>query len=183
MIITISGLPGSGKSTVAKILAEKLGFKQYYAGQVRREAARKRGMTLGEFNTLGEKDISTDKLVDDVLSELGKKEDNIVVQGRTAFHFIPNSVKIFLDVDLKEGARRIFEEKRHANKRNEKAARTVEEELKIQQERMKSDTKRYRKYYGIDCFDKKHFDLVVDTTDISPERVVERILKFLKERK
>ena len=182
MIITISGFPGSGKSTVAKILAERLGFRRYYAGQVRREAAKKRGLTLDEFNRLGEKDISTDKLVDDVLSELGKKEDNIVVEGRTAFHFIPKSVKIFLDVRLEEGARRIFEEKRRSNKRNEKPTASVEEELKILKERMRSDTKRYKKYYGIDCFDKKNYDLVIDTSGIPAENVVEKILGFLRKK-
>ncbi len=180
MIITISGLPGSGKSTVAKIISERLGFKRYYMGEIRREAAKKRGMTIEEFNRLGEKDPSTDKLVDDLLVKIGKEEDNLVVEGRTAFHFIPNSIKIFLDVDLKEGARRIFEEKKKSNQRNEKPTNSVEEELKNLKERMESDEKRYMKYYGFKTYDKKHYDLVIDTTKIKPEQAAEKILEFLK---
>ncbi len=183
MIITLSGLPGSGKSTVAKILAEKLGFKRYYAGGMRREAAKKLGMTIEEFNKLGEKDFSTDKPVDDFLAKIGKEEDNLVVEGRTAFHFIPNSIKVFLDVDLKEGARRIFEEKKNANDRNEKATGSIEEELKNLQERMESDEKRYMKYYGFRCYDKSNYDLIVDTTKLTPQEVSQKILEFIKKKK
>lgn len=182
MIITISGLPGSGKSTVAKILGEKLGFKRYYMGGMRREAAKNLGMTIEEFNKLGEKDPSTDKFVDDMLVEIGKKEDNLVVEGRTAFHFIPNSIKIFLDVDLKEGARRIFEEKKQANERNEKKTNSVEEELQNLRQRMESDEKRYMKYYGFTCYDKKNYDFIVDTTKLTPDQVAEKILEFVKTR-
>ena len=182
MIITISGLPGSGKSTVAKILSEKLGFKRYYAGGMRREAAKKAGMTIEEFNKLGEKDFSTDKFVDDFLVKIGKEEDNIVVEGRTAFHFIPNSIKIFLDVDLKEGARRIFEEKKQKNDRNEKQTASVEEELENLKERMESDEKRYIKYYGFTCYNKKNYDLVIDTTKITAQQAAERVLEFLKKK-
>ena len=183
MIITLSGLPGSGKSTVAKILAEKLGYKRYYMGGIRRDAAKKTGMTIEEFNKLGEKDFSTDKMVDDLLVKIGKEEDNLVVDGRTAFHFIPNSIKVFLDVDLKEGARRIFEEKKQKNERNEKPTESVEDELKNLKERMASDEKRYMKYYGFECYDKKHYDLVVDTTKIKPEQAAEKILEFVREKK
>ncbi len=182
MIITISGLPGSGKSTVAKILAEKLGFKRYYMGGIRREAAKKAGMTIEEFNKLGENDFSTDKFVDDMLVEIGKKEDSLVIEGRTAFHFVPNSIKIFLDVDLKEGAKRIFLEKKQANERNEKSTSSAEEELKNLQERMESDEKRYMKYYGFRCYDKKHYDFVVDTTKLTPEQVAEKVLGFVKKK-
>ena len=183
MIITISGLPGSGKSTVAKILSEKLGYKRYYMGEMRREAARKRGMTIEEFNKLGEKDFATDKTVDDLLVKIGKEVDNIVVEGRTAFHFIPNSIKIFLDVDLKEGARRIFEEKRKSNERNEKPTASVEEELALIKERMESDEKRYMKYYGFKTYDKKNYDLVIDTTKLTPEQAAEKILEFVKKKR
>ena len=60
MIITISGKPGSGKSTIAKILAEKLKLKHYSAGDFRREKAKKLCLSLEEFNKLGEKKDFTD---------------------------------------------------------------------------------------------------------------------------
>ena len=76
MIISISGTPGAGKSTVAPMLADKLGYKRYYMGGLRREAARKRGLTIEEYNKLGETDPSTDLEVDRYQEELGKKENN-----------------------------------------------------------------------------------------------------------
>lgn len=180
MIITISGFPGSGKSTVAKILEKKLNLKRYYMGGLRREAARKRGMTLEELNKLGETDPSTDKIVDDLLVKLGKTEDNFIAEGRTAFYFIPNSIKFFLDIDLKEGARRTFEEKKKGSDRNELITTSVEEELELHKERIENDRKRYEKYYGFDCYDKKNYDFVIDTTNLTPEQVAEKMIEFVK---
>lgn len=180
MIITISGFIGSGKSTVAKILEKKLNLKRYYAGGIRRELAKKKGMTLQEFNKLGETDPSTDKFVDDILVKLGKTEDNLVVEGRTAFYFIPNSIKFFLDVDPKEGARRIFEEKKHSQDRNEQSTNSVEEELELQNQRIESDRKRYSKYYNFDCYDKKYYDFVIDTTKLTSEQVADKMIELIK---
>lgn len=180
MIITLSGFPGSGKSTVAKILEKKLNLKRYYMGGLRREAAKEKGMTIEEFNKLGETDQSTDKFVDDILVKIGKTENNLVVEGRTAFHFIPKSIKIFLDVELKEGARRTFEEKKKSKERNETATERVEEEMKLQKERIESDRKRYMKYYGFDCYDKKKYDYIINTTKKTPEEVAEEIIKYVK---
>ncbi|NIO22939.1 MAG: AAA family ATPase, partial [Candidatus Aenigmarchaeota archaeon] len=73
MIITIAGQAGSGKSSVAEFLAKRLGFKRYSMGDLRRKAAYERGMTLAEFNKLGEKDDFTDRFVDELQEKLGKK--------------------------------------------------------------------------------------------------------------
>jgi len=55
MRITISGPPGSGKGTVSKILAKHYHLKFYSVGDLRREAARKKGMTIEKFNKWSEK--------------------------------------------------------------------------------------------------------------------------------
>ncbi|UCC91481.1 MAG: cytidylate kinase family protein [Candidatus Aenigmatarchaeota archaeon] len=185
MIITISGLPGSGKSSVAKLLAKRLKMKRYYMGEMRREIARKRGITLEELNRLGEKKEWTDKTVDDYQRELGKKEDNFIIEGRTSFFFIPNSIKIFLDVDIKTGAERIFKviENEGANQRNEGDFKTIDEAEKAIRERIRSDRKRYKKYYGIDFLDRSHYDMVIDTTDLKISQVVEKIIRMIEKRK
>lgn len=184
MIITLSGMPGSGKSTVAKILARRLRMKRYYIGELRRKMAKERGMTLEELNRLGEREAWTDKVVDDYQKELGKKEDNFIIEGRTSFLFIPRSVKIFLDVDVKVGAERIFREiKKGASKRNEGDPQSLEEALRNVRERIASDRKRYKKYYDVDFLDKAHYDIVIDTTKLTPEQVVEKIIKKIKEKK
>ena len=174
MKLTLSGKPGSGKSVVADILAEKLNLKRYSVGNYRREMAKKRGMTLAEFNKLGEKEDFTDKEADEWQRQIGLNEDNFIIDGRTGFLFIPDSIKIFLDVDEEMGAERST--KRH---NVEEDTKTKEKALELQEERIASDIRRYKKYYNINPYDKKHYDLVIDTSNMNEKEVVERVLGFL----
>lgn len=175
MIIAISGLPGSGKSTIGKKLAKKLEYKFYSMGDLRGKMAMDRGMTIDELNELGKKEDWTDKQADEYQIELAKKEDNFIIDGRIAFHFIPQSFKVFLNVDSKEGAQRVFENQRP----DEEKAKSVQELEQRMIKRANDDDSRYKKYYGISFRDKSKFDLVVDTTKINPEQVVEKILNAL----
>lgn len=181
MIISISGKVGSGKSSVGEILSKRLKMKRYSMGQLRRDMARDMGITINELNKLGEKEDFTDKKVDEFAEKLGKTQDNFIIEGRTMFHFIPHSIKVFLDVESQEGARRIFNEsKEMKEKRNEEEYESVEELKKHNIERMKSDTRRYKKYYGIDPYDKKNFDFILDTTNLTIKEAVEKVLGFIK---
>lgn len=179
MIITINGDAGSGKNTVGKLLAEKLKFKFYCIGDIRRDMAKKRGMTLEEFNKLGEKESFTDLEVDSYQQELGTKEDNFVIVGRTSFHFIANSKNIYLEVRPEIGAERILKDKKRGKTEKYK---DVEEAKKKLEERKQNDIRRYKKYYNIDIYDLKHYDLLIDTSDLSPEGVAEKIVEFVKEK-
>ena len=175
-------MPGSGKTTVAKVLSEKLRLKHYYIGAMRREIARQRGITLNELNKIGESDPSTDKVVDDYLVKLGKTEDDFIAEGRTASYFIPNSIKIFIAVDVRVGAERILKdavEKGKAQERNEKVAASVDEQARLLQERIDSDKLRYKRYYGNTMFERKMYDLWLDSTDMTPEQVVSQVMAFI----
>ncbi|RLE43611.1 cytidylate kinase [Candidatus Woesearchaeota archaeon] len=181
MIIAIGGKPGSGKSTVAKELAKRLGMKHYSAGDFMRKLAAERGKSLIELSKIAEKDFSIDDAIDSWLRKLAKQENDFVVDSRLAFHFIHSAVKIYLDVDLDTAAKRIFSGP--VRKTETEKIRNIEalkEELK---QRMESERKRYMKYYGVDIDDKSNYDLVIDTSNISAEEVVEKILRFLEERK
>jgi len=175
MIITISGTNGSGKNTISDLLAEKFKLKRYSVGNFRREMAKKMGLTIHELNKLGEKDISTDKPADDWQIEIGKKEDNFVIDGRLSYHFIPNSIKIFLDVRKEVGASRIMNHLREEEK-NE----TKEQAEELWQQRYDSDTKRYKKYYNLNPYDKSQYDLVIDTSDLNIPQVLDKVLEYLK---
>jgi len=177
MIITITGNLGSGKSTVAKTLAEKLGLKHYSTGDFWRQIAKERGTDVLGLNKMAEKDRTIDDEMDERQKKIGKKEDNFVIDARLAWHFIPHSVKVFLDVGDEEAARRIFSEKRTEEKFNA----TFEDTLKKIKERRESERKRYKQLYNVDYYDKKNYDLVVDTTKIPAEKVAEKILEFIKD--
>ncbi len=181
MIISIAGKEGSGKSTVAKILEKKLKLKRYYMGGIRRELARKKGMTLEEYNKLGETDPTTDTDVDGYQKKLGETRKNFIIEGRTSFHFIPHSYKIFLEVDDKEAAKRIYHDlKNNPGKRNEGNPKTIKDVMDSIKKRRISDIKRYKKYYNINHIDKKNFDLIIDTTNITPDEVVKTIMASIK---
>jgi cytidylate kinase len=185
MRITISGMPGSGKTTVAKIIAERLKLKYYYIGTIQRDIAKQKGITINELLKLSETDPSSDKFLDDYLVKLGETEDDFVAEGRTAAHFIPDSIKLFIAVDVKVGAERIWKdinENGAGNARNEQIASSLAEQVKITQARIDSDQLRYRKYYNIDIFDKGMYDLWLDTTGMTIEQVVDKILRFIKDR-
>ncbi len=181
MIISISGAPGAGKSTIAKKLAQELQWPRYYIGGLRREKAKEKGMTIAEYNKLGELDPDTDLEVDRYQEELGKKEDNFIIEGRTSWYFIPHSLKFYFDVDEKEGAKRIFEELQKDNTRNEgEKPKNLEEVIGGIRERISSDKKRYQKYFGIDAYNKNNYDHVIDTTDLGPEEVFKKVYRIIK---
>ncbi|MHB8904254.1 MAG: cytidylate kinase family protein [Patescibacteria group bacterium] len=182
MIISLSGAQGSGKSTIAQMLADKLGWPRYYIGGLRREAAAKRGMTLAEYNKLGETDPSTDQEVDEYQKKLGETQDNFIIEGRTSWYFIPHSFKIYLDVEENEGSRRVFSHLQQKNDRNEdKELNSFESVQKSMKKRMESDRLRYQKYYNINVNDLKHFDFYLDTTNLSPEQVFDTVYEAVRE--
>ena len=173
MIITISGMPGSGKSTVGKLLAAKLGYRFYSMGDLRGKMATERGMTIDELNAVGEREGWTDRDVDEYQKKLGETEDNFVFDGLISFHFIPQAFKVFLDIDPRVAAARI-----HADARpDEETVRTVEERQAQIAKRIASNESRYQKHYGVTFRDQSKFDLVIDTsTFAAPTITVEKIL-------
>lgn len=170
MRITISGIPGSGKSTVAAIVAKKQNLMHYSIGDFMREIARKRGTTILELSRLAENDRSIDEELD-ARQRLLNSRDGIVVDSRLGFHFIPGSFKVFLEVSPEEAGRRIFNAKRKIERENTTLAKTTENIIR----RQESERARYNEFYGINPFDKKNYDLVIDTTRLSPEQVADRI--------
>jgi cytidylate kinase len=142
--------------------------------------AGKKGLTLVEYLKLGENDPSIDKEVDDYLISLSQKEKNFIIESRTAWHLLPKSLNIYLKVTKVEGARRVFEELKHKNSRNEiKEAASLKKVLKKIQERRETDDKRYLKYYGINIRDEKKYDFILDTTSLSIDDVFRKTSDFI----
>jgi len=183
MLITISGSPGSGKSTLAKELTQKLGYKFHSVGDLRRAIAKKRGLTLAEYNHWSETHKSGDIFVDRAVRRLGEKNDNLIVEGRLAWHFIPQSMKIFLYLDTAEGAKRIWSSyAQDQDKRNEDSIASLADLKESLEKRVASDRLRYKKYYNLDIFDKKHYDLWLDVGPFNKKQEFDAVWGEIKNR-
>ena len=174
-IITISGMLGSGKSTVAKLLAEKLGYTYYSTGNAQREIAARRGVTTLELNHLADTDPTIDKEIDGVFKEFNAVPNkNLVIDSRMAFFFIPNSIKIKLNVDTPVAGERIFNDSKRTG---EKKYHSVQESIEALRERRASEVARFKKIYHVDIDNDENFDYVLDTTYHTPEEVVAFIIQ------
>lgn len=175
MIITISGKAGSGKSTVAREVARKLKLKHYSIGDIMRKIAKEKNISLIELSKLAEKDKSIDLELDKKNIEL-RGENNFVIDGRLTAYFSPYAeLKVFLDCDDKVRAERILKDER----KDEKSKNITELTKKINQ-REQSEIKRYKNLYNVNYYDKKLYNLIIDTTNLSIKEVVEKIIKLAK---
>jgi len=176
MKITISGTPGSGKTTVGKLLAKELKFNFFSAGEFMRELAKKKGISLMELSKTAVENRETDDAIDNWVAAIGETDENFVMDGRVAFNFIPESIKIFLEVSEDEAARRVYEQLRPDEKENTSHAATFENIKK----RKEFENARYKKYYNLDYTSPDNYDLVVDTTSMPIEKVVKKISDFIR---
>lgn len=179
MIVAISGKPGSGKSTIARALAARLELDHVSAGEFMREMAAERGISLLALSAIAEADEGAiDREIDARSRRLGEEKDGFVIDARLAWHFIPRSVKIFLEVSLDVAAARIFDDRRGTETENVDLLST----RAAVESRLESETLRYAAYYGIDWLDTSLFDLVVDTSSSSIADVVDRVCAYLESR-
>ena len=182
--ISVGGDIGSGKSTFSKHLAEVLDAPRIYIGQFMREEAKSRDLTLDAFNELLEQDDEIDRLMDQKTHEASKKEERGVFEGRVAWHFVEApDAKVYLSVDAKVAAERIWAEKDNDLR---DSYGSVEELVKANKERKQNEETRYHTYYDMSAYDKKNYDVVMDTTESSIQQVFEEtviaIATFIQEK-
>lgn len=173
--ISLAGDLGSGKSTVAKLLLERLGATYYSTGAIVREIAERRGMTVGELNVYMETHPEIDREIDDGLIALSDRREAMIIDSRMAWHFTRGTFKVYLSTDPTVSAKRIME----ANRRGEHAA-SLEATVEETRARRASEKKRYYEKYGVDITDLTNYSAVIDTTYISPEEAAECILSALR---
>lgn len=177
MIVTISGRPGSGKSVVASRVADRLGVPHVSAGDFMRQMAAERGLSILELSRSAEEQDSIDAEIDRRTVQLAEDGGDFVIDARLGWHFVPRSVKVFLDVTPEEAAHRIFEARRGSERENIDLESTRE----AIEARTTSERERYLSYYGLDYTDHSHYDLVIDTSELSVDEVVRRILDHIEE--
>ena len=179
-IITIAGDLGSGKSTTANLVAEILGFERFSSGSLMRDMAEKRGITIGEMNRLAETDPSVDYEIDSAIQLIGQERNELVIDSRTAWHWIPESFKVYLRLDSSVAAERIFKSLKTTGRTRTESALSVKEAEEKTLARLESEQKRFIERYGIDPRDTSQFDLVLETEVDSPEEVSKKLIEHYR---
>lgn len=175
MLITISGVPGSGKTTVAKLVAAELGLEHVYAGNIFRRQAEEAGLTLEEYLRRAESDPGIDRRLDEQMRERARA-GRAVLEGRLAAFMAEeagvDALKVYLDASEAVRAARI----------TDREGGVTGERLREIQAREASDRQRYRDIYGVDYHDPDRYDLFVDTDRKTPAQLAEEIVRHARVR-
>lgn len=171
MIITVSGLPGSGKTSISKFLSKKLKLKYISVNKIFMKMARERGMNKVEFLKLTEKDPKLNKLIDKKQRELAR--NNTIIDSKLGAYIIKKAdLKIYLKAKLKTRVKRI------ATREN----LTYKKSLKKTKLRQSLELRQYKKQYDVDYRNKKLYNLIFNTEGLTPKQSAEKLLSIIKRR-
>lgn len=170
-VVAVSGSPGSGKTTYAKFLADKLGLRLISGGHVFREMAKERGLSLLELNRLAMEDAGVDLELERRLYQEALN-GGVVVESHLAGWTLRGvaDVTIYVKASIKERIRRIA--KREGREQTDVLKETLWREV--------LEAQRFRRLYAIDVTDLNHFDIVLDTTFLDEEEAKELLLSYCR---
>lgn len=172
MNLSLTGNLGSGKSSIGKELIAR-GFQIVSSGDIFRGLAAEKGVSIVEMNKIAETDKSIDKMVDDRTIELGKTMDHTIFDSRMGWHFVPESFKVFVMVDLQEAGRRVY----HDSIREAESYSNEGEAREKLYTRQSLEKDRYRELYQVNYYDLNNYDLVIDSTHATPAQIADEIVR------
>lgn len=171
MILTIGGLAGTGTTTAAELLSEKLDIPYISAGSVFREMAAEHEMSVLEFSEFAEGNDEIDKEIDKRQAQKAKEADDLIIEGRLSAFFVDNAdLKICLITPFDVRSKRIAQ-------REDKSVDVAKSEIIT---REKSEALRYMEIHNIDISNMDVYDLIINTDTFNPENVSEIIIQTLK---
>ena len=171
LVITISGLHGTGKSTIARAISQVFHLRHISAGELFRQIAVKRGLTVSELSALSDADQSIDDLVDDRTRQEAK-QGNVVLDGLLTGWLLKDEadIKIFFIAPEKVRIERIA--------RREGISYHAAREATLLRERL--ERRRFNRFYGVDIRDLSIYDLVINTGVLSVKANLQVITTFIR---
>ena len=158
--VTISGPPGSGTSTLVSRIASSRDWSSLNGGDVFREEARTRGLTVEQLSSEAKEDLDVDRSLDLLLQKRMSSNDSPeIVESRLSGWWAHknnlNCLRVWVNVSEQERARRI--QKREGGE--------LEDCLRKSQKRQRDDMERYSTLYGINLDDMSPYNLVIDADE------------------
>ena len=164
--IAISGKSGCGNSTVSKMIADHLGL--HFINYTFRNLAHERGIDLRTVLELAEKDDFWDKEVDSRQVQMAREGGGCALGSRLAVWMLEEAdLKVYLHATPETRAQRIL--KREGG--------DLEEITTFTAKRDRLDHDRYLKLYNIDTENHDFVDLIIETDDVGPQEIVDRIIE------
>ena len=173
MHISITGDLGSGKSTVAKEISQKLGFKYLSTGSIQRQLGQEKGMNTLEFNKFMTENKDVDTYIDQKLIDINDQKEPYVLDSRLAWHFVRKSFKVYLAASDEVAATRVLND---GIRVGEPSAADLQSKINDLRERRKIESERFEKQYGVKPNIDTDFDAIIDTSFLSIAEVVSLIL-------
>lgn len=171
-IIALSGDLAAGKGTVSELLIKDLNYGIYRNGEYARKLAADMGLSITSFNEYLAEHPEIDIQIEKSAAEYAKEHNNFIIDARLGWYAVPESFKVYLRVDINEAARRAFVD---AKRKNTENFLTVQEQKQDLIKRFNLENERYWKLYHVHKEDMSNYDLVIDTTNITPQEVCELI--------
>ena len=174
--VTVSGHPGSGTSTLVRGLMERFGWTSLNGGDVFREEAKRRGMTLGDFGELCKNELDVDRSLDELLRQRMQGPDaaNIVesrLAGWWAHRLELPCLRIWLDVSDEERARRV----------SEREGLVLQDALEANRARAAVDGERFMLLYDLVPEDPEPYTHVLDATTLNATQILDHVVALLEE--
>ena len=174
MLLTVSGPPGSGKSTTAGLLADRFDLEHISGGDIFRELAEERGYTPVEFNELAEEEDQIDRDLDRRLRTVAATNDDVLLESRLAGWLAAEhaDMRFWLDAPLDVRAERIAD----------REDKTVAEARATTKRREQSEAKRYKELYDVDIDDLGIYDVAINTARwgemVVPDLLAEAVERY-----
>jgi len=174
--ITISGHPGSGTSTLVESICVAKEWNSLNGGEIFRQEAKNRNLSLSEFGKLCSDDLSIDRSLDDILkSKMTESDGPEVMESRLSgwwAHLLElDCVRLWLDVNESVRAERVVS----------REGISLEDAISNNRKRSEIDLLRYDELYGLNPEDSTPYTHVIDASGLTRAEVLDSALKILEE--
>jgi len=163
--IAIAGLTGCGKTSVGRLVAEKLGYKTIEF--TFKELAKESKIELMKFHEMARKDPkhAIDRELDAHIREEAGRGNCVIATWLAPWVVGESELKVWLDASEETRAKRIAG----------REGIPLEEALLHVKKRDKENIERYKEVYGIDITNHRIFDLIINTDNSEMEKTAEII--------